>query len=562
MSKRAGFALFLLMATLFLTMNRGAYKGYFSDDEIDNLSWTPYVEKTEFLEHTISPFFFKFNFRPVGHFYFHEMERRFGLDFPKYAASIHLIHLLNAWLLWVLARRLGSPPVAAAAAVAFFAFHMALFDALWKPMYVFDVLCGTFSLACLIFWIDGRWILSFVAFWLAYRSKELAVMLPAVLACFEYLLGKRRWKTLILFFAASASFGLQGVLMNPHQDNDYTFRFTPAALAKTSVYYAGRLLLIPYAGFTILAVPFLARNPRIWFGAFLGGLTFVPLLFLPGRLFSAYCYVPMIGVAIMIASADFSRRWVKMTAAIFFLFWIPWDFHQMQAARSTKLAKDNEVRTWVGTLGEFARKEPQTDAFVFYGAPAGFQRWGIEGAIKYFFKRGDLEIRWSEEAEAAQALHRERLAVLTWTGTKLEIASRGPNTPLVPFMTMNPTTPVWQLGEGWFGLEGTYRWTRPAATARLYRPATAASFELQVNIGPEQFKAVGPQSVTVELNGKALEPIEFNRWGWQKRLRALPAGGPGPVEVRFTVRPGFRPDNETRELGIAIGGFGFVEEKP
>jgi hypothetical protein len=562
MSKRLGFSLFLLMALLFLAMNRGAYRGYFTDDEIDNLSWTPHIEKSEFLKDAVSPVFFRFNFRPVGHLFFHIMEGRFGLDFPKYAAAIHIIHLLNCWLLWVVARRLGSPPVAAAAAVVFFAFHMALFDALWKPMYVFDVLCATFSLLCLLLWMGDRWILAFVAFWLAYRSKELAVMLPAVLACYEYLLGKRRWKPLIPFFAASLSFGLQGVLLNPNQDNDYTFRFTPAAIARTSVYYAGRLLLIPSAGFALLAVPLLTKRPKVWFGLALAGLSLVPLLFLPGRLFSAYCYVPFLGVAIMISAIDFSERWVQIAAAAALLAWLPWDYQQMRVERRAKLAKDDEVRAWVGGLREFARRSPEIDAFVFSGAPAGFQRWGIEGAIKYFYRRGDLDIRWSEDPEAAQATRRERFAMLTWDGKKLEIASRGPDTALASYVPMDGKTPVWQLGDGWFGLENTFRWIRAAATARVYRPAGAGSFEVQVNIGPEQFKAVGGPTVTVELNGQALEPCVFKRWGWQTCRREPPSGPPGPVEMRVSVSPGYRAGNDPRDLGVAIGGFGFVEEKP
>ena len=51
-------------------------------------------------------------------------------------------------------------------------------DAYWKPMYVFDLFCTTFCLASILLYAHGRWILSFIAFWLAYKSKELAVMLP------------------------------------------------------------------------------------------------------------------------------------------------------------------------------------------------------------------------------------------------------------------------------------------------------------------------------------------------------------------------------------------------
>jgi hypothetical protein len=379
--------------------------------------------KSAFLKYTASPLFSRKNFRPVGHFYFHAMEARFGLDFSKYVAVIHLIHLLNAWLLWMLARRLGSPPVAAAAAVAFFTFHMAVFDALWKPMYAFDVLCATWSVVCLILWIDRRWILSFVAFWLAYRSKELAVMLPAVLASYEYLLGKRNWKPLIPFLAASLSFGLQGVLLNPNANNDYTFRFTWEALAKTSAFYAGRLLLVPYAGFAVVMVPFLTRNRQVCFGAALALFSFFPLLFLPGRLVSAYCYVPFLGVVLMIATIDFSRRWIQTVATVVILIWVPWNYHNMRIARCAKLAKDEEVRTWMAALGSFAKKSPHTEAFVASGKPAGFEHWGVEGAIKYFFKRGDLIIRRAEDPLAGQALRQTRLAILIWDGRKLHIAA-------------------------------------------------------------------------------------------------------------------------------------------
>ena len=130
---------------------------------------------------------------------------------------------------------------------------MALFDAVWKPMYIFDVLCAGLCLLSLLFYAQHRWILSFVAFWLAYKAKELAVMLPVALAAYEFWFAKRNplraWKPLLPFFAASLSFGLQGILLNPNQDNDYTFRFTPEALEHTSLYYAGQIFLVPYLAF-------------------------------------------------------------------------------------------------------------------------------------------------------------------------------------------------------------------------------------------------------------------------------------------------------------------------
>src|SRR6476646_2075388 len=228
MTFRRGAALFLLFAAVFLAPNYRAYRGYFQDDEIDNLSWTPYLSPLDFLKGAATPRFQPHNFRPVGHYYFHAVEEIAGLNFPVYVAVLQAIHLINVWLVWLVARRLGAPPFAAAAACLFFGLHMALFDDFWKPMYIFDVLCAAFCLLSVWCYASERWLLSFAAFWLAYKSKELAVMLPAVLLGYEMWFGKRRWKPLAPFFLVSLSFGVQGILRNPNRDNDYTFRFTAA----------------------------------------------------------------------------------------------------------------------------------------------------------------------------------------------------------------------------------------------------------------------------------------------------------------------------------------------
>jgi hypothetical protein len=228
MNKWIGLALFLAMALLFFIANRGASQGFFQGDELDSLSWTPQIPAADFAKDLVNPVYNARNFRPVGHLYFRIMSGAFGLGFRNYLLPLHLLHLLNVWLLWLVLRNVGASPFAAGAGALFFAFHMAVFDVYWKPMYVFDLFCAGFCLLSLLFWIKRRWVLSFLAFWLAYKSKELAVMLPAVLACYELWFGKRQWRPLIPFFLVSLSFGLQGIFRNPNQDNNYAFRFPPS----------------------------------------------------------------------------------------------------------------------------------------------------------------------------------------------------------------------------------------------------------------------------------------------------------------------------------------------
>src|SRR5438105_9578528 len=145
MNRRAGFALLLAALALFLLLNRAAYKGSFQDDDLDTLGWAELIPASTFLKALLSPRLSPNNFRPAAAFYYHVMGRGFGLDFPKYPVPLHALHILNIWLVWLVARKIGLGTFAATAGAFFFGFHAALFDAWWKPMYVFDVLCATFS---------------------------------------------------------------------------------------------------------------------------------------------------------------------------------------------------------------------------------------------------------------------------------------------------------------------------------------------------------------------------------------------------------------------------------
>src|SRR2546422_3903172 len=68
------------------------------------------------------------------------------------------------------------------------------------------------------------------------------------------------------------------------------------------------------------------RDRRLWFGAVMVFLFFVPLLFLPGRLYPAYCYLPMAGFAIM-AAAVASKPRLTPVIAVLGAIWIRSEEH-------------------------------------------------------------------------------------------------------------------------------------------------------------------------------------------------------------------------------------------
>lgn len=559
MSKRLGLLVFLAFTALFLLLNRASYKGYFQDDELDTIGWTPYVHMPYFVGGVLTPRFQANNFRPVGHFYYFAALHLFGLSFPKWLALLQAIHLLNVWLLWLVMRRLGAPPLAAGCACLFFGLHMALFDVMWKPMYAFDALCATFCLLAIFLYCGRRWVLAFLSFWLAYKAKEVAVMLPLVLAAVEFWFGKgewkRRWLPLAPFFLASIAFGLQGILLNPNTDNAYTFRFTPQAAAETSVFYASRIFLLPYLGFALPLAALVWRNRRVWLGLAAMLVLFFPLLFLPGRIFSAYCYVPFIGLAILFSGVAEAVRPVWLAA--FFGIWSVQEVSQLRLQRRATLALDDQIRAWVAPVAQLAASGSKPDAFIFAGEIPGFEYWGEVGAIHYLFHDSDLPVAYIDEPRAATLMHAPRVVLLNWNaGTHtLSIRQRSPEDQAA-YIRMDGAEPVEQLGQGWYGLEGNYRWTAPRADLKLRRPAGANHFELRILVPGGEIEQAGIR-LQVSLDGSELAPRALTSAGWQTISWDVASAAAGSVGVTITTSPPFRPKTDQRALGVAVGSLGF-----
>ena len=553
---------FLVAATFFLIANRGAYKGYFSDDELENIALSRTISAKDFLEGLLTPRYFENNFRPVGELYFRVMTTVAGLKFPPYVASLHFVHLGNVVLLWLVLRRLSLSPWVSAAGALVFAFHMAAFDIYWKPMYVFDLLCGTFCLLSLLFWLDDRWILSLLAFWLAYRSKEVAVMLPVVLAAYELLFGKARWTRLIPFFAISAWFGIRGLLVASHITTEYEFHYTPAAIFKSAGFYLSKLTLVT-AGHTTLLIVILvllavllvaARDRTVWFGAIMFATLLVPMLLMSERLFSAYLYVPLIGFAIAIAGVGTHQRAAVIALAL--ACWIPWNYANLRSLRREVLSHVDDRRRYLDGLAELIDSQPGINSFLYHDGPVG--SWGVRAFIRYRRPESTAIEVFPEDSDDAQSLIRQpALAVLHWNriSRRLQPVLRTPGTPDATYINVGPLMEVWQLGTGWFqGGDFSFRWTSPHATAHLRRPEGATGFELIVNVGGEYIARLHRARVEVSINGHPIGSAEFDSPELHTvRWKVNPAP-PGEAEFAIDSSPPFPAE---KPLGIAVVAFGF-----
>ncbi len=552
--KRLAVALFVLLAVAFYVANHGAFRGYFQDDDLDNLSFTRELGLSQFFTPLVWPRVFENNFRPVGHLFYYVMARTAGLNYWAYIAFLQCVHLLNAALLCLLLRRLGLSFLASCAGTLFWVFHMAAFDVFWKPMYVFDLLCGSFCLLSLLAYMKDRWVLSLMAMWLGYRSKEVAIMMPVVIAAYEILLGGRRWKRLMPFFALSLTLGVQAIVQNHHrEENDYSLHFTASSLWTCLRFYAGKVILVPYAGFLILLL-FCLRDRRICFGVIGFCALLLPMLLLPGRLFSAYMYVPLIGLGVAAGSA--AAKVDPPLIAAFFAIWLPWNYVNLRWDRRVVLANSDDRRAFSRGLAEFSKSNP--DVRTFIGGKGPMNVYGTRAAIRLAYPPfTKILFTTQDDPDYPETLRHYPAAVLNWSPVRhdLGILVKRPETPDTSYIRMGSDTPIWQLEKGWYEPDGMYRWIQPEATARLRRPENVAHFELVVNVGPELLYRLKHSKVAVSLNGSVIGERDFTSASVQAVRWEVPAGPPGAAEIGFHVSPEYL---SPRPLGIAIVSFGFI----
>jgi hypothetical protein len=544
---------------LFFIANRGAYKGYFSADDVDNIAWTGASQWSTFAWGLVAPRYYPQHFRPVGHGTYALLSKWAAFRYPPYVLVVHVLHLLNTLLVYLLLRRLQAPPWTAAAGALLFLFPMQVFDALWKPMYLFDVWCGFFTLLCVLLWMEGRYVLAFGAFWLAFKSKEHAVMLPVVLAAYEYWLGEKRWKPLAPFFALSAALGLQGFWLNKQQGDDYRIQVSVWGVAKTVSFYLSRVMLLPWLGVALLFLPKLTRDRRVYFALAAGGVLLVPVLLLPGRMFAAYLYVSLAFVLGAVALALGRYRW--QATAVFLLVWLPLNYAYLRKQRRGQLTYAQENYAYLERIMALPRELPDVRRFIIDGHPAQMEWWGIQGGLRRAYGTFDLTLMPVDTKNIRETLAGEAVALLTWDEhqRKLMVTAHRPKEPDASYITLTRSTQFWQLGEGWYQAEHNFRWTAPRATAYLWRPAEAGRFRVVVNVGPQYIEMVKRVRLRVYVDDSLVGETEFTTNGWKTVDFPLKPAGARNVTVRFEVDPPLKPNpNELRLLGIPLGGFGFV----
>ncbi|MFB3777507.1 MAG: hypothetical protein ACE141_07835 [Bryobacteraceae bacterium] len=563
-----GSVLFFAVCAAFLLVNHQAYSNFFHDDTLDNMYWTSLVPLDSFRDGLLTWRYQPSNFRPVGYYYFRVMRRVAGFNFPAWVAAVHLLHLATVGLLWLIVRRMGARPAAAAAGVLFFAVHMAAFLCYWRPMYVFDVLCALFTLLCFYTYMRGNLALSLVSFWLAYKSKEMAVAIPAILLAYEWLLGGRRWLRVLPFAAISASLLAQVYLHNRTRDDDYTLRFTAEALWTSATYYARYIGQVAYAGLALLLLPLAVRDRRVVFGLWAALCLLAPMLLLPGRLSEAYLYLPLAGVGLAVTFVLENRpRWA---VAAFAVLWLAGNVYLLKRKAPYELMVAGHNREYLRQVFDMARSHPYLRAVTFRNIPPDMAENGVAAIFRMALSNPKAKVVWAQSQEAPATVKLDDFAATEWDHglRKLLYVARKQGQQYESFLKIGAMPPPWQLDRGWHAPYGEgVAWSSPESRATLRLPDSLREFCVQVSAQREDLPPGGTlwisasiggigqpaKSVTVAGNREAVWPIDA---GMLKRLRANARDGKVGVELKFSP-PFPLPLDKTLEAGAGVTALGF-----
>jgi hypothetical protein len=121
----------------------------------------------------------------------------------------------------------------------------------------------------------------------------------------------------------------------------------------------------------------------------------------------------------------------------------------------------------------------------------------------------------------------------------------------------NPLT-AYLLGNTWYPIDNHSRWMPRRATLRLRGPdAPGKTLSIQGYCPRRQLDA-GPLPLYVTVEGVRMPEMKITHGDSQFTFDyPLPAGTVGKPEIEITVESGrvFRPEGDTRELGLVFGVF-------
>ena len=262
-------------------------------------------------------------YRPVGGVYYRMLYAIFGLNAIPFRMAFFFLLFINLLLAAILMLQVSGAGIAAFVGTAIFSFHAAMEELYFNDGTIYDVLCFFFVVLILCFYARIRTrpetpgvaatAVIMLVYGAALGSKEMAIMLPAVLTGYELLFHPCRsglWRRVRLIGLLTGMTALyipiKIAVPNAMSVNDlYRPRFDLGFIAQAYLHYH-RLLFFDgdLTGWQLtllfgaaLAAAFALRSRVMLFGLSFGVLMLFPVTVIPARAGFVW-YVPLAGYAL------------------------------------------------------------------------------------------------------------------------------------------------------------------------------------------------------------------------------------------------------------------------
>ena len=538
----------------------------------------------------------------------------FGLRALPYRLFVFLNQFLNLVLLMLVTRKLTRSDLAGLLAPVLWLCSNALITPMaWSAAYN-EIQCTTFLLSSfylfLLYTETGQrkfyWA-QLATFVLGFGSLEINVVFPALAAAYAILFARRYFRSTLPLFAISAIFAVVHRTFSARSHSFYyDMSFHPAAILKVLSEYwnimlgfsayttfwnwhsalataAVALITAAILGFVALQARRRRYLPLFFLSWFL--IVLAPLLPLHNHITDYYVMIPALGIAMLCSYAmsvawRSGWAWTTLCAALILLYAVPSAAYDQQGMRFY-FDRADRCRALVQSVAYAKHIHPGkiillkgVDHELFWGAiyDSSFHVLGWDDVFLTPETRAEiqedphlipLDQFFLPASAVVQALNARTALVYEVEGRRLRNITR----PYTMFVESQPPPPLArsinlgqpyfndQVGEGWFGIEQDYRWSKQHAVVYLPGPSAAGQkLRLHCFASDQQLKS-GPLQLALTVDGEA-EPVKTLSGGNEFRLEYdLPARllGKPRIEVAFTLDRTFRPPNDSRDLGLAFG---------
>ena len=340
--------------------------------------------------------------------------------------------------------------------------------------------------------------------------------------------------------------------------------------------------LLAFIAFEIRQRRFL---PLFLLGWFL--IALAPLVPLHNHVTDYYLFIPALGLAILAAQAmavAFKRRWTRVSAVVLALMYLIPSIVQCHRVTVDIFDRGDLARFLVQSVAYAKHIHPGKTILLnnvndelfwtaIYGSPFHIFGWtdvfitpDCLPLIRADPHLGNVDPFVLPASAVAHALQDGTALVYTVEKRKLRNITQSytaliqsePAPPLAPFIDVGASYFASQVGEGWYGLEDGFRWSRQSAVVYLPGPAAAGKKLMVHGFAPEQQIKAGPLHFALTIDGQKqpVKIIDRNNLEFHFQYD-LPADlvGRQKIEIAFAIDRTIRVPTDNRDFGLTFGEF-------